>query len=74
MSDQDNQTRCGGCGMVITGGDDGCYEYFQQLFLGLSIPLHIGIGRLAFDTYCVQHPERFCRSAKSLAAHLGGLC
>jgi hypothetical protein len=26
------------------------------------------------DTYCLQHPEDFCASAKSLAAHLAGLC
>jgi hypothetical protein len=26
------------------------------------------------DVYSVQHPDRYCASAKSLAAHLGGLC
>jgi hypothetical protein len=26
------------------------------------------------DTYCLQHPEDYCASAKSLAAHLVGLC
>lgn len=25
------------------------------------------------DCYCLQHPDAFCRSAKSLAAHLCGL-
>jgi hypothetical protein len=29
---------------------------------------------LAFDAYCMQHPERYCRSAKSYAAHLTRLC
>lgn len=74
MGEQGEQSRCSGCGLAIAGGDDGCYNAFQQLFLDLGIPLHVGIGRLAFDTYCVQHPDRLCVSAKSLAAHLGGLC
>ena len=26
------------------------------------------------DSYSLQHPDRYCASAKSLAAHLGGLC
>ena len=26
------------------------------------------------DAYSLQHPDEFCRSAKSLAAHLVGLC
>jgi len=30
--------------------------------------------RLSIDVYCLQHPERYCVSAKSLAAHLTGLC
>lgn len=29
---------------------------------------------LVVDTYCLQHPDRYCISAKSLAAHLCGLC
>ena len=32
------------------------------------------VHRLLVDTYCVQHPERYCVSFKSLAAHLVGLC
>jgi hypothetical protein len=30
--------------------------------------------RLTIDVYCLQHPDRYCVSAKSLAAHLTGLC
>jgi hypothetical protein len=26
------------------------------------------------DAYCLQHPENYCASAKSFAAHLTGLC
>ena len=31
------------------------------------------VRRLAVDCYCLQHPDRYCVSAKSLAAHLTGL-
>jgi len=30
--------------------------------------------RLTIDIYCLQHPDDYCVSAKSLAAHLTGLC
>jgi hypothetical protein len=30
--------------------------------------------RAAVDCYCLQHPEIYCVSAKSYAAHLAGLC
>ena len=46
----------------------------------LSMSMTTGIGppytvrRLAVDAYCLQHPDRYCVSAKSLAAHLTGLC
>jgi hypothetical protein len=29
--------------------------------------------RLTIDVYCLQHPDRYCVSAKSLAAHLTGV-
>jgi Family of unknown function (DUF5946) len=32
------------------------------------------LHRMAVDIYCLQHPDRYCASAKSLAAHLMGLC
>ena len=30
--------------------------------------------RMFVDIYCLPHPDRYCLSAKSLAAHLTGLC
>ena len=36
--------------------------------------LYFRVHRLMVDTYALQHPERYCASAKSLAAHLSGLC
>jgi Family of unknown function (DUF5946) len=35
---------------------------------------YAGVYRLAFDAYCLQHPDTHCVSAKSFAAHLMGLC
>jgi len=32
------------------------------------------VHRLATDTYCLQHPNEYCVSGKSMAAHLMGLC
>lgn len=66
---------CVGCGLVIAGGEVGCRELYEATIpLSGRVPTHFGAGRLAFDTYCVQHPAVYCVSAKSLAAHLGGLC
>lgn len=74
INEDNTRTACSGCGLSIEDGNEGCYAFFQQFFLDHNMPLHVGIGRLAFDTYCVQHPDRLCVSAKSLAAHLGGIC
>jgi hypothetical protein len=32
------------------------------------------LHRLVVDCYCLQHPQQYCVSAKSLMAHLAGLC
>ena len=32
------------------------------------------VHRLIVDSYCLQHPDSYCRSSKSMAAHLAGLC
>ncbi len=67
--------RCTECGAAIPGGRAGC----QTRYDGLSARARTDLAyaptlRLAFDTYCMQHPETYCRSAKSYAAHLTGLC
>jgi len=75
MSAPDGPIRCTGCRLLIVGGTAGCLALYQDtLVLPGTLPAYTGIGRLAFDTYCVQHPDRYCISAKSLVAHLGGLC
>lgn len=32
------------------------------------------VHRLTVDTYSLQHPDRYMRSARSFAAHLTGMC
>jgi hypothetical protein len=39
-----------------------------------SDPKYAAAHDLAFDAYCMQHPEQYCRSAKSYVAHLTRLC
>lgn len=68
--------RCAGCGLEIARGTDGCQALFDRFRLRESAELARGYGstRLTIDIYSVQHPDRYCVSAKSLAAHLTGLC
>jgi hypothetical protein len=60
---------------VIAGGTAGCQHLFDEFRaremseLAPSYPW----TRLTVDVYCLQHPDRYCVSAKSLAAHLTGL-
>jgi uncharacterized protein DUF5946 len=66
---------CEGCGLQIAGGTQGCQALFDQFRLRESTELATTYGstRLTIDVYCLQHPDRYCVSAKSLAAHLTGV-
>ena len=67
-------TACGGCGWIVEGGSTGCREHFEALLArDFSDARFFGVHRLFVDCYCLQHPDDFCASAKSLAAHLVGL-
>ncbi|HTP07527.1 MAG TPA: DUF5946 family protein [Anaerolineae bacterium] len=67
--------KCPACGAVVTGGRDGCQAVFDQLTAHAYADLaYASVRDLAFDTYCMQHLETYCRSAKSYAAHLTRLC
>lgn len=64
---------CPGCGHP--GGADACLGLFEAILArDYSDPLFFRCHRLFVDAYCLQHPELRCISAKSLAAHLAGLC
>lgn len=68
-------TACAGCGLVIEGGTDGCQALFDdeaaREYQDVRFARH---RRMVVDTYCLQHPDRYCASAISLAAHLTGMC
>jgi uncharacterized protein DUF5946 len=65
---------CEGCGLVVDGGTEGCQSLFDELRSRELVTSTYQAQRMTVDTYCVQHPDRYCVSAKSLAAHLTGLC
>ncbi|HKW44771.1 MAG TPA: DUF5946 family protein [Candidatus Eremiobacteraceae bacterium] len=67
--------RCSGCGLATPSGDDGCQVMFDELGArAIGDYRYARFRRLVTDAYCAQHPHRYCRSVKSLVAHLCGLC
>jgi hypothetical protein len=66
---------CAGCGWQVEGGSTTCRTLFEEaLARDFSDSRYFRVHRLMVDTYALQHPDEFCASAKSLAAHLVGLC
>ncbi len=72
--------KCPACGGAVTsgtvaGGRAGCQSVFDELTAhALADLAYARVRDLALDTYCMQHLETYCRSAKSYAAHLTRLC
>lgn len=68
-------THCPACGAAIEGGEAACHRLFEQMSgRSFSDLRYGGVHRMVVDVYALQHPDRYCISAKSLAAHLCGLC
>ncbi|MDP9266655.1 MAG: DUF5946 family protein [Chloroflexota bacterium] len=66
---------CAGCHLAVEGGTEACQALFDRMTLRvMSDARYARVHRLAVDAYTLQHPDRYCRSAKSLAAHLTGMC
>jgi hypothetical protein len=66
---------CSGCGLLVVDGLDGCKRLFDdESVREYGDPRFAGRRRLVVDAYCLQHPDRYCVSAVSLAAHLTGVC
>ncbi len=66
---------CEYCGAIVIGGYAGCRSLFNEITAqSLSGATYFAVHRAAVDCYALQHPEYFCVSAKSYAAHLSGLC
>jgi hypothetical protein len=67
--------RCEYCDAQNVGGYEGCRLLFNEITAqSLSSAVYFAVHRAAVDCYALQHPEYFCASAKSYAAHLSGLC
>jgi hypothetical protein len=65
--------QCESCGSP--GSREDCQLIFDELLArDFSDAGYFRVHRLLVDTYSLQHPDRYCVSAKSLAAHLTGLC
>ncbi len=61
--------------MPIPGGAAACRAIRDQLLTReYEQVLYALRHRMSVDAYCLQHPDDYCTSAKSLAAHLCGLC
>jgi hypothetical protein len=72
---QESADQCGGCGLAVPGGTARCQSIMDELLaLHFSDATYFSVHRLFVDTYCLQHPDRYCVSFKSLAAHLAHLC
>jgi hypothetical protein len=66
---------CPSCGVTVENGAAGCQALFDQLLVReFSDYRYAPVHRMTVDTYAAQHAERYCASAKSLVAHVGGLC
>jgi hypothetical protein len=66
---------CSGCGRAVAGGTAGCRADFDALVgRDFSDARFFASHNLLVDTYALQHPDEFCKSGKSLAAHLCRLC
>ena len=66
---------CEGCGLLVARGTAGCQAMFDEFRARETSELAPSYAstRLTVDVYCLQHPDRYCVSAKSLAAHLTGV-
>jgi hypothetical protein len=68
-------TACAGCGLLVEDDTDGCQRLFETLVGRDFSDVRYGrVHGLVVDCYCLQHPDRYCISGKSFAAHLCGLC
>lgn len=66
---------CPSCGAPAVGEFTDCQEMFDHLLARSFSDLTYGrFHRILVDLYSLQHPDKYCRSAKSFAAHLTGLC
>ena len=67
-------SHCPECHREVAGGLAACQRDFEALQAReLAAPSSYATHRLMVDAYSLQHPERYCLSVKSYAAHLTGM-
>jgi hypothetical protein len=72
-------SRCTECGAKVPDEFSSCLELFMSILTPLGSkreehPDLAALHHLIVDTGALQHPQLGCKSAKSYAAHLTGLC
>lgn len=72
-------SKCTECGAEVPNEFTGCFELFMSILTPLGLrraesPDIAMLYHLIVDTGAMQHPQGGCKSAKSYAAHLTGLC
>jgi hypothetical protein len=72
-------SKCTECGAEVPAEFTSCDELFMSILTPLGLRWAesqdvAALGQLLVDTFAMQHPKRSCKSAKSYAAHLTGLC
>jgi hypothetical protein len=65
---------CVECGARVPDGLGSCDALMASLMIDAKLRVASRPNRLAIDAFALQHPRRACKSAKSYAAHLAGLC
>jgi hypothetical protein len=66
---------CQSCGTQTDSQAMSCQDMWDHLLAAdFSNYRRARLHRRAVDVYSLQHPDPYCRSAKSFAAHLTGLC
>jgi len=78
MSDPEGITRtaaCPSCGSLPVAAFADCDAMWDHLLAESFSNFAYGrFHRAIVDAYSLQHPEEYCESAKSYAAHLTGMC
>ena len=68
-------TPCPSCGAPTATDGSNCQDMWNQLLSAdFSDFRRARYHRWAVDIYSMQHPEQYCESVKSFAAHLTGMC
>ncbi|MEN6610538.1 MAG: DUF5946 family protein [Methanoregulaceae archaeon] len=66
---------CPHCGAKVADEAKGCRPLYVEVSMReMSDRARFAVHRLTVDAYALQHPDEYCKSPKTLATHLTGLC